>query len=82
MLKGALGWIVLAVSVTIVAAGGYYYYQTNIQQTVTNVVPPVQQPQASQPAEDLNRKRQEGIGSIKDLKRVEIPPADQKAKKP
>jgi hypothetical protein len=82
MFKGVLGWIVLAVSVTVVAAGGYYFYQTTVQQTVTPIVVPNQlEPPASQAGDDLNKKRREGIGSIKDLKPVEIPSSDQKPKK-
>jgi hypothetical protein len=81
MFKGVLGWIVLAVSVTVVAGGGYYFYQTTVQQTVTPIVVPTPESPASQAGDDLNKKRREGIGSIKDLKPVEIPSSEQKPKR-
>ena len=85
MFKGVLGWIVFAVSVTVVAGGSYYYYT---QHTTVNqlVVPPalIVEPPSVPPSssvDDLNRKRKEGIGSIRDLKPVEIPPANTKPHK-
>lgn len=83
MTKGFLGWVVLVIAVTIVLGGGYYFYQTTFNQTVVPAVSVPEQPQtpAPQPADDLNRRRQEGIGSIKNLKPVQIPPAEQKTLK-
>lgn len=71
-------WLYVLIVVT-AAAGGWIYFAR--QQATTQ--PPVSQPPASsetivvKPApsdEDLNRKRLEGIGSIKDLRPVPIDP--------
>jgi hypothetical protein len=68
-------------AIAALAAGGWYYY-FEYRHTVVDV----SKPQAEAPNvvvvvpsnssdEETNRKRQEGIGSIKDLKPVPIGPA-------
>jgi hypothetical protein len=75
-------WFYLLVGAVVVVGG---YYVVNQYVTVNNhVQAPASQPSVSQPQvvnppvkddAELNRKRQEGIGSIDKLKPVEIPPA-------
>jgi hypothetical protein len=72
-------WFYLFIA-AVMGAGGWYFYshqQITVNQTITPapassqpiVVPP------NQSDEELNRKRQEGIGSIKNLKPVQIGPS-------
>jgi len=69
-------WIYVLV-VGALGAGGWFYYshqQTTSSQAIAPT-PPASQVIAVQPKEsddELNKKRQEGIGSIKNLKPVPI----------
>jgi len=83
MFKSTLFYVVAAL---VVGAGGYFIYTRYYSQTtVNNYSEPVLVPAPASSAvgqgnsaDELNRRRQEGIGSIKDLKPVEIPPASGK----
>jgi hypothetical protein len=74
MLKNIWVYVVVA---TIVGAGGWFYFahhQTTINQPPA---PATSQPIVVQPNrsdDELARKRQEGIGSIKELRPVQIEP--------
>jgi hypothetical protein len=60
----------------------YRHYQTTLNQTVVQAPTPsstqVITAQPKQPDDDLNKKRQDGIGSIKSLKPVPIEPSSDK----
>ena len=76
MLRATWFYVLLA---AVVGAGGWYYYvyhQSLVTQISVPTAPGVSDPAASgiQTDEELNKKRQEGIGSIKDLKTVPIEP--------
>jgi hypothetical protein len=77
--------IAIAIAGAILAASaGLYYFVFVRSQHITQIAPPpeviVVQGKASD--EELNKRRAEGIGSIKQLERVDLgtPPANQKHK--
>ena len=69
-----------------VAGGGGWFYYTHYQTTLNQTIAPTPAPNSSpvivvqpkQSDDELNKKRQEGIGSIKDLKPVPIEPSSDK----
>lgn len=71
-------WIFI-LAAAVLGAGGYFYYSNHTSNTTINVTSPANSPAGGSPQPnkdddaERNRKRQEGIGSIKDLKPVEIP---------
>lgn len=80
-----------AFAAVVVAGGGYYYYtRYHSETTVNNLSQPTAVPApaaASQgnsqgnSQDDLTRKTLEGIGSVKNLKPVQIPPAVDNSKR-
>ena len=82
MLRASWFYILIA---AVVGAGGWYYYAHHQAVVIQVPTPPVTQDAGSvvsskQSDEDLNRKRKEGIGSIKDLKTVPIDPGQNNGK--
>jgi hypothetical protein len=70
-------WLVILIA-AVVGGGAFYYYERHytLVREVTTPAPstsPVIVVQPSQSKDELNRKRVEGIGSIKDLKPVPLP---------
>lgn len=80
MNKTTIVWIVLTLAVA--SAGGVYLYRQVTHTEVKNTSESVRQPATpvATPSgdNDLNRKRKEGIGSVRDLKPVDLPPTGKK----
>jgi hypothetical protein len=79
MLRSA--WISL-LAIAVVGAGGWFYYvhqQVTLNQAITSTTNEVSVPPTKPSDDDLNKKRQEGIGSIKGLKPVPIAPSSDKS---
>jgi hypothetical protein len=75
-------WISL-LAIAVVGAGSWFYYvhqQTTLNQTITSTTNELSVPPAKPADDDLNKKRQEGIGSIKGLKPVPIAPSSDKSR--
>lgn len=77
MLKNAWFYIF---AVMLLGAGGWYYYESQrtvlmAPQTQPSAPVIIVQPAPMQADPELNKRREEGIGSIRNLKPVPIPPA-------
>jgi hypothetical protein len=79
-------WLYAFAAVVVVGGGYYYYTRYHSETTVNNLSQPTAVPAPAaigqgSSQDDLTRKTLEGIGSVKNLKPVQIPPAADNSKR-